>query len=100
MTGSQNAVLWMGILLITVRLLVTEQWHDIWGVLSATPGSSGSGVTGSGSSVILNPAAPVKKVENLATHGVNVPATGKNVGNAAANTIIPGSGWVLKHFGW
>lgn len=46
MSGAQNAVLWMGILLIVVRLLTTGQWGDVWGTLkSGTPAAS----TGTGS---------------------------------------------------
>ena len=54
MSGAQNAVLWLGILLIVVRLLTTGQWGDVWGTLkSGTPaastGTSSSSAAPSGS---------------------------------------------------
>lgn len=30
MNGKQNAVMWMGLTLILVRLFTTGQWKDIW----------------------------------------------------------------------
>jgi hypothetical protein len=50
MSGEQRAVLWMGFLLILVRMLTTTQWSGIWGILktggtasqTTTPISTGS----------------------------------------------------------
>lgn len=52
MTGKQHAVLWLGLLLILVRMFTTKQWHDIWSGISngqvigsgGSSGSSGSGI--------------------------------------------------------
>lgn len=33
MTGKQTTVLWMGLILIILRLFTTGQWHDIWSVI-------------------------------------------------------------------
>lgn len=30
MTPKQNAVMWMGLTLILIRLFTTHQWSDIW----------------------------------------------------------------------
>lgn len=30
MTGKQNAVMWMGLMLILIRLFTTGQWSAIW----------------------------------------------------------------------
>lgn len=30
MTGKQQAVMWMGLILIVLRLFTTNQWSDIW----------------------------------------------------------------------
>jgi hypothetical protein len=50
MSGKAHAVLWMGLLLIFVRIFTTGQWYAIWGTLSdGTPvklnGSSGNSTT-------------------------------------------------------
>lgn len=33
MTGKQTTVMWMGLILIMLRLFTTNQWHDIWAVI-------------------------------------------------------------------
>lgn len=30
MTGKQNTVMWLGLLLVATRLFTTRQWADIW----------------------------------------------------------------------
>ncbi len=30
MTGKQNTVMWLGLILVAVRLFTTRQWSDIW----------------------------------------------------------------------
>jgi hypothetical protein len=40
MTGKQNAVMWLGLLLIAVRLFTTGQWSQLWGTIGK--GSSGN----------------------------------------------------------
>jgi hypothetical protein len=40
MTGKQNAVMWLGLLLIAVRMFTTGQWSQLWGAIGK--GSSGS----------------------------------------------------------
>jgi len=44
MTGKQHAVLWLGLLLIAIRLFTTNQWRIIWTDL--TTGSTSSGNSG------------------------------------------------------
>jgi hypothetical protein len=59
--GKQHAVLWLGLILIIVRLFTTEQWHDIW--TSISNGSNLPGISGSSSN--LSTAATDKIVEGL-----------------------------------
>lgn len=33
MSGKQSAVLWLGLLLIVVRLFTTNQWSNLWGTV-------------------------------------------------------------------
>lgn len=42
MTGKQNAVMWLGFLLVLVRLFTTGQWSAIWSAV----GNSQSGTGG------------------------------------------------------
>lgn len=46
MTGKQEAVMWLGLTLIVVRLFTTSQWSDIWATLlkGATKGGGGPSV--------------------------------------------------------
>lgn len=44
MNGKQHTVMWLGILLVTVRLFTTSQGKDIWKLLTTGPAkSSGNG---------------------------------------------------------
>lgn len=43
MNGKQNAVMWMGLTLIVVRLFTTSQWHDIWSTILKGAGKSSGG---------------------------------------------------------
>jgi hypothetical protein len=45
MTSKQLTVMWLGIILITARLLTTGQWSAIWGIIGNSSGSSNSGIT-------------------------------------------------------
>jgi hypothetical protein len=53
MTGQQHAVMWMGLLLIVLRMFTTTQWESLKAVLgagAASPtGSSGNSTPGSSS---------------------------------------------------
>jgi hypothetical protein len=53
MTGKQTAVMWLGLLLIAVRLFTTDQWESLWGTVK-TGGNPGGVSVNSGSS---NPAS-------------------------------------------
>jgi hypothetical protein len=41
MTGKQSAVMWLGLLLIVLRLFTTGQWSALWDVVNN--GESGTG---------------------------------------------------------
>lgn len=40
MTGQQQAVMWLGIALILMRLFTTKQWSEIWGVVGNGTGTA------------------------------------------------------------
>jgi hypothetical protein len=40
MTGKQSAVLWLGLLLVIVRLFTTKQWSDLWGAFGSSNSNS------------------------------------------------------------
>jgi hypothetical protein len=94
-TNYQSGVLWLGLGLIIMRLLFTDQWSELWSVVK-TSGSNPSvsaGNTG-GSSAL-----------NAATKGTNIVSGGgtgspvKNALNQTLNGIIPGSGTIAGHLG-
>jgi hypothetical protein len=66
MTGKQHAVMWMGLLLILMRMFTTTQWGDIKNALGVG-GNFSSGGGGSSDS----------------------PLAGKNVANAAKDVVDP-----------
>lgn len=43
MTGKQEAVMWLGLTLIVVRLFTTSQWHDIWATILKGASKGGGG---------------------------------------------------------
>jgi hypothetical protein len=49
MNGQQHAVMWMGILLIILRLFTTIQWDELKAVFGWTDASTKGGKTGGGS---------------------------------------------------
>jgi len=53
MNGKQQAVMWMGLTLIILRLFTTSQWKDIWGTI--LKGSGGKSSSGGGGFDPLNP---------------------------------------------
>jgi hypothetical protein len=57
MTGKQNAVMWLGLILIVTRLFTTKQWSQLWGTLDT--GSSASGSSGSGNGGVIGLGNPV-----------------------------------------
>lgn len=66
MTGKQNAVMWLGLLLIAVRLFTTDQWSSLWsavdtGSSSSSSGSSDGGVIGLGNPAGTTTLPPAKK---------------------------------------
>lgn len=52
MTGKQNAVMWLGLLLVALRLFTTDQWSSLWSTVktgsSSSSSSSDGGVIGLG----------------------------------------------------
>ncbi len=78
MTGKQQAVMWMGLTLIVLRLFTTSQWKDIWGTILKGGGGSSSG----GGFDFLNP-IPGGGIPGLL--GVNDPAsTGSTTSGSAS----------------
>jgi hypothetical protein len=71
--GKQHAVLWMGILLIVVRMFTTNQWHEIWSAVSQGSILPGFGV--GGSNIFSNPFSGLTNPAN--PNGFTVPWTGK-----------------------
>lgn len=59
MTGKQTAVLWMGLILIMIRLFTTGQWQSLWSTVVKAPASSGG-----------SPSAQHSSSENGATGSV------------------------------
>lgn len=92
MTGKAHAVLWLGFLLIGVRLFTTGQWSAIWGALSnGSPVNfgGGSGSSGGGGSV-------GKSAGDLAGAGFNL-ATG-NVHGAYSDAVNAGSNLIYNGY--
>lgn len=44
MSGRQQAVLWIGLFLITFNLFVKGQWKAIWATISTAPAKAASGI--------------------------------------------------------
>lgn len=73
MSGKQHAVMWLGLTLILTRLFTTNQWSNIWGLLSSGGGGGKSGtgggwsIPGGGTSLIpgLPPAGPTLPGTNI-----------------------------------
>lgn len=64
MTGKQHAVMWLGFLLIVTRLFASDQWSELWGVVSKRP------ATGTGSDQgNANPTVPPADRGILGPHG-------------------------------
>src|SRR5271163_196372 len=40
MTGKQNAVMWLGLILVVTRLFTTKQWSQLWGTFGTSSGGS------------------------------------------------------------
>ena len=66
MNSKQHAVLWLGVLLIIVRLFATTQWSTLWKTLSLSTGSTGGAAIGS--------AGPIGPIINCSTLGVGSPS--------------------------
>lgn len=64
MNGKQHAVLWLGIILIGVRLFTTKQWSDIWGGIS-----NGSVLPGIGSGAFAPGLGPTPNGGGLQPNG-------------------------------
>ena len=65
MTGKQNAVMWLGLLLVTVRLFTTGQWSAIWDVAGTKvpePVPAGSSGSSQGNSVSKTIASIIEKI--------------------------------------
>lgn len=45
MSGKQHAVMWLGIVLIIVRLFTTNQWSILWSTFTTNPNPGGPGNT-------------------------------------------------------
>lgn len=72
MTGKQSAVMWLGILLIVVRLFTTSQWPNLkTGFQTVTPGGGGEVQAGSGFSLPGTAATVFSDAANLANAGVH-----------------------------
>lgn len=54
MTGKQQTVMWLGLLLIVVRLFTTNQWSALWGTVK-TGGNPGGVLVGSAASGVTLP---------------------------------------------
>jgi hypothetical protein len=69
MSGSQHAVLWLGLSLIIVKLLTTGGWSAMWGTLkngtSLTAPSSTGGVTGAINGAVKNGQQQQQQVTGL-----------------------------------
>lgn len=73
MTKQQQAVMWMGLILIILRLFTTDQWKQIWGTILKGGGGSSSS-SGGGGFDFLNP-IPGGGIPGLL--GINQPAKKK-----------------------
>lgn len=71
MNGKQQAVMWMGLTLIALRLFTTSQWKDIWNTI--LKGGGGSSSKGGGGFDPLNP-IPGGGIPGL-IFGINQPTT-------------------------
>jgi hypothetical protein len=59
MTGKQTAVMWLGLLLVAVRLFTTDQWDALWGTVKTGSKPGGVLVGSTASGVTLPGALPV-----------------------------------------
>lgn len=58
MTGKQQAVMWMALTLVILRLFTSNQWKDIWNTVLKGSGSSLGGSSGGGGLTIPDPLLP------------------------------------------
>lgn len=58
MNSKQQAVMWMGLTLIVLRLFTTNQWKSIWNTVLKGQGNSSSSSSGGGGLTIPNPLLP------------------------------------------
>jgi hypothetical protein len=65
MTGKQAAVMWLGLILIMLRLFTTDQWHEVWGTLTTKTTSSNANPGVSDASVTTHP--------NISNNGAKPP---------------------------
>jgi hypothetical protein len=95
-TNYQSGVLWLGLGLIIMRLLFTDQWSGLWSVLktSSSDPSLSAGNTSTGSTAVK---AATKGVNDVSGGGTGNPV--KNALNQTLNGIIPGSGTIAGHLG-
>ena len=82
MTGKQQAVMWMGLTLIILRLFTTNQWKDIWKTILKGSGG-GSSSSGGGGFDPLNP-IPGGGIPGL-IFGINQPTGTKKTTGGAVN---------------
>lgn len=40
MTGEQKVILWIGLILISIRFFTAGQWQSIWNVVASGPGAN------------------------------------------------------------
>jgi hypothetical protein len=79
MTGQQNAVMWLGITLIVLRLFSTGQWQAIWGTVApaaaATKGTGGIGGCPKGQ-IMVDGKCLVEQSAAIQQHATTYPNTG------------------------
>ena len=77
MTGKQNAVMWLGLILVVTRLFTTKQWSQLWGTFgtsSASSGTSASSAIGLGNPSGITSLPPLVKGAPNITVPTQLPA--------------------------
>lgn len=94
MTGKQSAVMWLGLLLIVLRLFTTTQWPNLkLGFQTVTQGSSG--LLSSGSGFSLPGAAAIEGLASSAVNAAGAPLRALNSqpkgpgGKSISNGVLP-----------
>ena len=81
MNGKQQAVMWMGLTLVLLRLFTTNQWKDIWATILKGGGSTNKGLKIPGLPPIpTDPRNPIPGGGIPGLLGINAPANSPSSG--------------------